>query len=405
MPTFAYRGRTRGGQTVTGERVADTMDAAIAALRREQILVTRIDAGQGARPRPRPKPKKGGEAVAGEEPGDLHAPVLGDDRRRPAAGAVPRHPRQRRRRTRTSPRSSCRRAPTSKRAPSLADAMRKHPKTFDPLFTNMIAAGEAGGILDTILKRLATYIEKAVKLKGQVKSAMIYPIAVIVIAGVVVGVILWKVIPTFAAAVRRPRRRAAAADPRRHRAEQQPGRATARSSSSASARIGYALQAATTRPTNGRRVDRRACVLKMPILGIHHAQDRGGAVLPHAVDAASARACRFSTASTSPRGPPATPSSRTRSWRRARASSAARRSSAPLQGDQGVPADGRADDRRRRGDRRARHDAGEDRRLLRGGSRHRGRRPADAARADHDRRSSASSSAASSSRCTCRSST
>src|SRR4030095_11184310 len=58
--------------------------------------------------------------------------------------------------------------------------------------------GEAGGILDTILKRLATYIEKAVKLTGQVKSAMIYPIAVIVIAGGVVGVILWKVTPTFA---------------------------------------------------------------------------------------------------------------------------------------------------------------------------------------------------------------
>jgi type IV pilus assembly protein PilC len=62
----------------------------------------------------------------------------------------------------------------------------------------MIAAGEAGGILDGILKRLAGYIEKAVKLKGQVKSAMVYPVAVIVIATVVVGAILWKVIPTFA---------------------------------------------------------------------------------------------------------------------------------------------------------------------------------------------------------------
>ena len=101
--------------------------------------------------------------------------------------------------------------------------MRKHPKAFDALFTNMVAAGEAGGILDTILKRLATYIEKNVKLKGQVKSAMVYPIAVIVIAGLVVAAILWKVIPTFAAMFAVARRRAAAADAHRHRAQRRPG--------------------------------------------------------------------------------------------------------------------------------------------------------------------------------------
>lgn len=81
---------------------------------------------------------------------------------------------------------------------TFADALSKHPKAFDQLYVNLVAAGEAGGILDTILSRLAAYIEKAMKLKKQVKGAMVYPATIMSIAVIVVGVILVFVIPTFA---------------------------------------------------------------------------------------------------------------------------------------------------------------------------------------------------------------
>jgi type IV pilus assembly protein PilC len=195
MATFAYSGRTRQGQTVSGERSAETMDGAVAALRREQILVTQITPVKEA---PAKAEKKSlGKRVAAKNLAvftrqfsvmiDAGLPlvqcleILGTQEEDKNFAAV----------------ILATRGDVENGA-SLADAMKKYPKTFDPLFTNMIAAGEAGGILDTILKRLATYIEKSVKLKSQVQSAMIYPIAVIVIAGLVVGVILWKVIPTFA---------------------------------------------------------------------------------------------------------------------------------------------------------------------------------------------------------------
>src|SRR5262245_10324547 len=85
---------------------------------------------------------------------------------------------------------------------TFSDALRKHPKVFDELYVNLVAAGEIGGILDTILNRLATYIEKAVKLRGQLKSAMYYPIGILVVAVGVIAVMLVKVIPTFEAMYR-----------------------------------------------------------------------------------------------------------------------------------------------------------------------------------------------------------
>ena len=200
MPTFAYAGRTRGGETVSGERVADNADAAVAALRRDQILVTRIA----------PTKEKAGAVAASLTKGKLGKKVnpknlavfvrqfsVMIDAGLPLVQCLEILGTQEEDKNFSETILATRSDVES--GASLADAMKKHPKSFDPLFTNMIAAGEAGGILDTILKRLATYIEKSVKLKGQVKSAMVYPVAVIVIAVVVVGVILWKVIPTFAA--------------------------------------------------------------------------------------------------------------------------------------------------------------------------------------------------------------
>jgi type IV pilus assembly protein PilC len=80
---------------------------------------------------------------------------------------------------------------------TFAEALKKHPKAFDELYVNLVAAGEVGGILDTILNRLAAYIEKALKLKKQVKSAMTYPTTIIGIALIVISVILVFVIPAF----------------------------------------------------------------------------------------------------------------------------------------------------------------------------------------------------------------
>jgi len=193
MPAFVWKGKTRDGKTVSGERVADNKEAVMALLRREQILVSSVkEKGKEVA-----LPKWGGSVPAKDLAVFVRQFSVMIDAGLPLVQCLEILGTQQENKTFAKILQQTRMDVEG--GSTLADAMRKHPKAFDELFVNMIAAGEAGGILDTILKRLATYIEKAVKLKSQVKGAMVYPIAVIAIAGIVITVILWKVIPTFAA--------------------------------------------------------------------------------------------------------------------------------------------------------------------------------------------------------------
>jgi type IV pilus assembly protein PilC len=192
MPTFEWKGRGRQGEQ-TGVLVADSKDAVVTALRRQQIVVTAV--------------KEKGKEISirrfgGRVPPQLIAIFTRQfsvmiDAGLPLVQCLEILGSQQDNKTMKLALIQIRQDVES--GSNLADSMRKHPKIFNDLYTNMVAAGEAGGILDTILQRLAVYIEKAVKLNSQVKSAMIYPVAVISIACIVVTIILWKVIPVFAA--------------------------------------------------------------------------------------------------------------------------------------------------------------------------------------------------------------
>jgi type IV pilus assembly protein PilC len=192
MPNYSWKGRTRGGRVQEGVLVAESKEAAIASLRKQQIIVTAVT----EKGKEFALPKLGGRVKSKEIAIftrqfsvmiDAGLPlvqcleILGSQQDNKAFQKCLLQVRQ-----------------DVETGSTLADALRKHPRVFDDLFCNMIAAGEAGGILDTILQRLAQYIEKAVKLKAAVRSALVYPVAVISIAVIVVWVILWKVIPTFA---------------------------------------------------------------------------------------------------------------------------------------------------------------------------------------------------------------
>jgi type IV pilus assembly protein PilC len=193
MPVFTFSGKNAAGEKVSGERVAANKQVLTNQLRREQITTPTI--------REKGKefvmPTFGSTKVKVKEIAiffrqfsvmiDAGLPlvqcleILAANQENPTF-----------QKTLTGVRT------TVEGGATLANAMRQYPKVFDDLTTNMIEAGETGGILDIILQRLATYVEKAVKLKAAVKSALIYPIAVVSMATLIVGALLKWVVPIFA---------------------------------------------------------------------------------------------------------------------------------------------------------------------------------------------------------------
>jgi type IV pilus assembly protein PilC len=195
MPVFAYQGRTTQGSTA-GEIEAPDRTAAVAELRRKAILVTAIKEKAGGAAKAAVAPRFGGKVKDREMAIFTRQFSTMVDAGLPLVQCL----------TILSEQSDSKtlRTVTAKVAQNveagstLADALRRHPKTFDELFVNLVEVGEAGGILDTVLQRLSVYIEKAAALKRKVKSAMIYPATIIGVAFIVVVFMLTFVIPTFA---------------------------------------------------------------------------------------------------------------------------------------------------------------------------------------------------------------
>lgn len=193
MPTYAFKGRNRLNEMVSGEKVAASQDELRALLRREQIVMTQ--ASEKGReisvPKLGRKKKVGAKELAiftrqfsvmidAGLPLVSCLDILAEQQKNVFFKEVLHQVRQ-----------------NVEEGSTLASALEKHPKVFDSLFTHMVEAGETGGVLDLILQRLATLIEKVVKLKRSIVSASIYPAAVIVVAVAAVAVIMVVVIPQF----------------------------------------------------------------------------------------------------------------------------------------------------------------------------------------------------------------
>jgi type IV pilus assembly protein PilC len=191
MPVFTYRGTNRAGTTVTGERQADNKAQLASLLRREQINVNKLS-------------EKGKEFNIPTFGGGVEAKELAVFTRQfsvmidaglPLVQCLEILAGQQDNKTFQKILNSVRGSVEG--GSTLSAAMRQHEKVFDSLYHNMVEAGETGGILDTILQRLSSYIEKNVKLKRAVQSAMIYPASVLGIAAGVITLLLWKVVPVF----------------------------------------------------------------------------------------------------------------------------------------------------------------------------------------------------------------
>ena len=193
MPTYAFKGRNRLNEMVSGEKVAATQDELRALLRREQIIMTQ--ASEKGREISLPKLGRGKKVKAKELAIFTRQFSVMIDAGLPLVSCIDILAEQQKnvffKETLHQVRQHVEEGST------LSFAMQKHPKVFDSLYTNMVEAGETGGVLDLILQRLATLIEKIVKLKRSIVSASIYPAAVIIVAIVAVSVIMVVVIPQF----------------------------------------------------------------------------------------------------------------------------------------------------------------------------------------------------------------
>jgi type IV pilus assembly protein PilC len=190
--TFLWEGRTRGGAVHKGEVEADSREAAIATLRQQHIVVTTIK----SKPKDLTLPGFGGRVPEKDLVLFTRQFSTMIDAGLPLVQCLDILGKQTKNKTFSKTILEIKRDVEG--GDTFADALRKHPKIFDDLYVNLVQAGEIGGVLDATFARLATYIEKARSLKSKVKSAMIYPSAIILVAVSVITFLMIFVIPVFA---------------------------------------------------------------------------------------------------------------------------------------------------------------------------------------------------------------